>query len=161
MSNANDSAGSVLDLKIPPVAQVAVIAVAMWLMARAVPAASFTVPARAFMAGLFVALGGAVAVAGVWAFRQAKTTVNPHTPHKASSVVDHGVYRISRNPMYLGLLLLLIGWACYLGNAAAALLIPAFVAYMTNFQIKVEERMLLDKFGADYRAYTSRVRRWL
>jgi protein-S-isoprenylcysteine O-methyltransferase Ste14 len=72
-----------------------------------------------------------------------------------------GVYRISRNPMYLGFLLALAGWAVYLSNAGAAVLVPAFVAYMTQFQIKPEERALLAKFDSEFAQYTSRVRRWL
>ena len=76
-------------------------------------------------------------------------------------VVSSGVYRVSRNPMYLGFLLALAGWAVYLSNAGAALLLPAFVAYMTRFQIKPEERALLVKFGPEFAQYMSRVRRWL
>jgi len=116
---------------------------------------------RIAIALALVALGGAVAFAGVIAFREKRTTVNPLTPGASSLVVSSGVYRVSRNPMYLGFLLALAGWAVYLSNAGAAMLLPVFVAYMTQFQIKPEERALLAKFGPGFAQYLSRVRRWL
>ena len=102
-----------------------------------------------------------MAIAGVMAFRDKRTTVNPLTPSASSSVVSSSVYRVSRNPMYLGFLLALAGWAVYLSNAGAALLLPAFVAYLTQYQIKPEEHALLAKFGSEFAQYMSRVRRWL
>ena len=82
-------------------------------------------------------------------------------PETASSIVTVGIYRFTRNPMYLGLAFALAGWAIYLANLAALLIVPIFVAYMTQFQIKPEERALLAKFGADFAAYMAAVRRWL
>ena len=106
-------------------------------------------------------LAGVVALAGIFAFRNNRTTVNPLSPGTASVVVTTGVYRISRNPMYLGFLMALAGWAVHLSNVGATLLLPAFVAYLTRYQIKPEERALLAKFGSEYSQYMSRVRRWL
>jgi protein-S-isoprenylcysteine O-methyltransferase Ste14 len=94
-------------------------------------------------------------------FAGMKTTVNPMAPEKASALVTGGTYRISRNPMYLGLLLLLIALAVYWGTLAALIVVPAFVWYMTEFQIKPEEESLRKHFGAEYEAYLDRVRRWL
>ncbi len=102
-----------------------------------------------------------MAFAGVAAFRRERTTVNPLTPGAATSVVSSGVYSRSRNPMYVGFLLALAGWAVYLSNVAAALLLPAFVAYMNRYQIKPEERVLLAKFGTAFEQYMARVRRWI
>jgi protein-S-isoprenylcysteine O-methyltransferase Ste14 len=76
-------------------------------------------------------------------------------------MVTSGVYRHTRNPMYLGMLCLLGAWAAWLGNAAALLGLPAFVAYMNRFQIAPEERALAQRFGAAFDAYAARVRRWL
>jgi protein-S-isoprenylcysteine O-methyltransferase Ste14 len=130
-------------------------------VARVAPGLSFTLPARFALALALVALGGAVAFAGVVAFRSQRTTVNPLTPSASSSVVSSGVYRVSRNPMYLGFFMALAGWALYLSNAAAALLLPAFLAYMTQYQIKPEERALLAKFGPAFLQYMAGVRRWV
>jgi protein-S-isoprenylcysteine O-methyltransferase Ste14 len=150
-----------LELKIPPLIVWLVIAGGMLGVARSAPRLSFTLAGRPAFALALVALGVALAIAGVSAFRHKGTTVNPLTPSASSSVVSSGVYRVSRNPMYLGLLLALAGWAVYLSNAGAALLLPAFVAYMTQYQIKPEERALLAKFGSEFALYMSRVRRWL
>lgn len=150
-----------LELRIPPLLVWLVIACAMLGVTWAAPGLSFTLPGSIVIALALVALGGALAFAGVMAFRNQRTTVNPLDPGASSSVVSGGIYRVSRNPMYLGFLLALAGWAVYLSNAAAALLVPAFAAYMTQYQIKPEERALLAKFGARFEQYTSRVRRWL
>src|SRR5512134_1559904 len=130
-------------------------------LAYAAPGLSLSPAAAPVIALALVASGATVACAGVIAFRQKRTTVNPLTPAASSSVVSSGVYRFSRNPMYLGFLLALAGWAVYLSNVAAALLLPAFVAYMSQYQIKPEERALLAKFGSEFAQYMSQVRRWL
>jgi len=150
-----------LELKIPPVVVWLVVAGAMLGVSYAAPSLSFTLTGSVSIALTLVALGIALAAAGVIAFRRSRTTVNPLTPSASSSVVATGVYRISRNPMYLGFLLALAGWAVHLSNAGAALLLPVFVAYMTQFQIKPEERALLAKFKSEYAQYMSRVRRWI
>ena len=92
-------------------------------------------------------------------FRRAHTRPEPWQP--ASSLVVRGTYRFTRNPMYLGLLLILAGWAAALANAVAVVLLPGFVAYVTRFQILPEERILRSRFGAEFEAYARTVRRWL
>jgi protein-S-isoprenylcysteine O-methyltransferase Ste14 len=150
-----------LELKIPPVVVWLLMAGAMLAMSYSVPALSFTLAGSRVIALVLLGLGGALAAAGVLEFRGGRTTVNPLTPSASSSVVTSGVYRLSRNPMYLGFLLALAGWAVYLSNAGAAVFLPAFVVYMTKFQIKPEERALLAKFGSEFAQYMSRTRRWL
>lgn len=83
------------------------------------------------------------------------------TPEASSAIVTTGIYRISKNPMYLGFLLTLAGLGLYLGNAVAALFLPAFVGYLNRFQIRPEERALLARFGAPFSEYMGRVRRWI
>jgi protein-S-isoprenylcysteine O-methyltransferase Ste14 len=150
-----------LELKIPPVVVVIISAVAMWLLARLSSASTVSFPGRLIGAALLAALGLAVTVAGVVAFRRARTTVNPTTPQATSSIVRTGVYSWTRNPMYLGFLLLLCAWAVMLANALAVVMLPAYVLYMTRYQIVPEERALLDRFGAQYADYVAAVRRWL
>lgn len=152
-----------LELAIPPVALVLLAAAGMVALAWALPAATLPLPATGarLAAGALGAAGIAVALAGVLAFRRMRTTVNPMAPERATALVAMGIFRASRNPMYLGMLLVLAGWAVFLGNAAAALLVPAFVAWMTRFQIRPEERALAERFGASYLDYCARVRRWL
>lgn len=150
-----------LALKIPPPVVAVCVAVAMWLLSHVAPV--FTVPdaARIGMAVAIVLLGGAISLAGVLEFRRARTTVNPMKPQRASSLVVSGIYKLTRNPMYVGLLLVLVAWAAFL-SAAWSLVGPvAFFAYIGRFQIAPEEKVMAEKFGAEFAAYQSRVRRWL
>ena len=87
--------------------------------------------------------------------------MNPIKPSAASSLVTGGVFRFTRNPMYLSLLLYLLAWAAYLSNWLALLFVPVFVLYINELQIKPEERALAVLFGAEYASYKGRVRRWL
>ena len=152
-----------LELKVPPVVVVLVVATLMWLIARLAPELVVDIPreTRRVVSVLFVVGGAFFALAGVWSFRKAQTTVNPTRPDASSSVVTTGIYRVSRNPMYVGMLLVLIGWAFYLSNWLALLGLPLFVRYMNRFQIIPEERILSSKFGGLYQAYCRKVRRWL
>lgn len=151
----------VLELKVPPVGVVLVMAALMWFAVGAVPAFGFVFPVRDFVAVIFAGAGVATGAMGIASFVRAKTTVNPMKPDSASSLVVSGFYARSRNPMYLGLLLILVGWAWYLSNVLAFLLLPAFILYMNRFQIEPEERALASLFGQEFAAYKSRVRRWL
>jgi protein-S-isoprenylcysteine O-methyltransferase Ste14 len=149
-----------LELRIPPLLLVLIVAMGMALSAFVVPAA-LVVPARQALATALAAAGALLALAGVLAFRRHRTTVNPMAPGKSSTLVATGIYRLSRNPMYLGFLLVLGGWGVYLANAVALLWLPAFVVYMNWFQIRPEERALTERFGDEYLAYCRSVRRWV
>lgn len=150
-----------LELKVPPVAVLLVCGAGMWLLSRQLPELSFPFPGHRLLASLVAAVGAAIGVSGVIAFRAAKTTVDPRYPHKASSMVRTGIYRITRNPMYLGLLLLLLGWALFLSNALAVICLPAFVLYMNPFQIRPEERAMQARFGKQFSDYCLAVRCWI
>jgi protein-S-isoprenylcysteine O-methyltransferase Ste14 len=150
-----------LELKVPPPVVVAGTAVIMWLASRIAPALAFEIPARKAVAIVLVVAGFITGLSGVITFWRAKTTVNPLKPQSSSSLVTWGVYRVTRNPMYLGGLLVLTGWAVFLSSPVALLLLPGFVLYITLFQIIPEERALTSLFAAEFLAYKSRVRRWL
>lgn len=150
-----------LELKIPPVLQVLIVAGLMWALASLLPGLGFAFPASLFLALGLVTAGVVFAVLGVLAFRSAGTTVDPRVPEQSASLVVSGVYRISRNPMYVGFLLILTGWGAFLGNIASLLLLPGFVFYMNRFQIVPEEQYMREKFGDSYRQYERAVRRWL
>src|SRR5687768_3542732 len=137
----------VLELKVPPVAVVVVTAALMWLVARAVPVFEFVFPARDVFALSLAVAGAVVSLSAVVLFKRAKTTVNPLKPDSSSSLVSSSVYAFSRNPMYLGFLLIVAGWAVFLSNVLALLLLPAFIVYMNRFQIEPEEKALALRFG--------------
>jgi protein-S-isoprenylcysteine O-methyltransferase Ste14 len=150
-----------LELKVPPPAIGLLVAGAMWWVSRygvlqAVP------PGWRIGAALLIAIiGAAFDVAGVIAFARAKTTVNPLKPENSAAIVSTGVYRITRNPMYVGMALILLAWAVFLASPWALFGPLVFAAYITRFQIKPEERVLAARFGAQFASYQARVRRWL
>jgi len=150
-----------LESKIPPPVIVVLAGALMWLVARATARLDFDLPAHVWLAAVLGVAGfvtGAVAVA---TFRRAKTTVNPIQLHSSSSLVTWGVYRLSRNPMYVGGLAMLSGWALFLLNGPAFVLLVVYVLYINRFQITPEERALTRLFGNEYVGYQARVRRWL
>ena len=151
--------------KIPPPVIDFGVGALMWVLARGVPSAQVW-PAQpwsvATVVGLLIACaGGGIALSGALAFGRARTTVNPLSPHRASALVTTGIYRFTRNPMYLGMLLVLVGWGVYLGNAAAWLALPLFVWLLNNLQVKSEERILRERFREEYERYAERVGRWV
>lgn len=150
-----------LEHRIPPPVVGAVAGLVAWLCAWLGPDTGLS--ARIGMiAGALVALGGiVVALLGVRGFRRAGTTLSPLKPDEASSLVETGIYRHTRNPMYLGLALLLLGWALVLASPLALVGPLLFVVWMTRFQIIPEERALSRLFGSQYEAYRRRVRRWI
>jgi len=152
---------SALELKIPPVALTLLFAALMWLLAQVAPGLPLALGWRVALLVIGVVAGAAVGLAGVWSFRRARTTVNPLNPERSSALVVDGVFRHSRNPMYLGLLLALSGWGLFLANAPSLLLALAFVPYMNRFQIAPEERAMEQAYGQTFTEYRRRVRRWL
>jgi protein-S-isoprenylcysteine O-methyltransferase Ste14 len=152
---------SALELKMSPVMMTVLLAVLMWILARQTEGFRLASELRLTALLLFLGSGAAIGFAGVRAFRRARTTVNPWRPHRSSELVVSGIYRRTRNPMYLGLLLALLGWGLYLANLYALLLACTFVPYMNRFQIRPEERALAQAFGGIFLDYCQRVRRWL
>jgi protein-S-isoprenylcysteine O-methyltransferase Ste14 len=150
-----------LELKVPPLAVVLVIALGMWFVARLGPSLPFADVFRSLLACALLVAGIVVATAGVVTFRMARTTVNPMQPGQASRMVTGGVYRYSRNPMYLGMLLVLAAWAVWLASVPALLGVALFVLYINRFQILPEERALAQRFADEFESYAQRTRRWL
>ncbi len=158
---ANGELMKSLELRVPPVLQVIVIAFAMYVVSGLFPNLQVMVFGTNWLASSLAIVGIALAIMGVLAFKKAQTTVNQHTPEKSAHLVISGIYRYTRNPMYLGMLLILLGWAFYLSNVAVLFMLPIFIMYMSRFQIVPEERFMRQKFGDEYQAYTIEVRRWL
>ena len=146
-----------LEHRIPPPLVAVIIGLLMWLAVRPVP----PLGNRPWLALLVVLAGAAVCLAGVASFRRARTTVNPLKPETASALVVAGIYRYTRNPMYLGFAIILLGWCVFLGSAMAVIGVALFVLFIGRFQIHPEERALRELFGAEFDAFCARVRRWV
>lgn len=150
-----------LELRIPPVgvlliAGTGVAALSEWGL-RVATVGSL----RWVFATAWVVAAAAVGLTAVATFRRARTTVNPMDPSAARTVVRDGIYGVTRNPMYVALLLVLVGWAVYLGATWGWAVLPGFVGYLTRFQIIPEERALSSSFGPAYAEYLGTVRRWI
>lgn len=150
-----------LEHKLPPPAIAVLAACLMYLLARFPPQLALPAALKLASAGLLALTGLSVAALGILAFRRHATTVNPLQPDKATALVTDGIYRFTRNPMYLGMALLLSAWALYLSALWAFAGPIVFVLYISRFQIQPEERALAGLFGREYADYAGRVRRWL
>ena len=150
-----------LEHRIPPPVVGAVLAAGMWWLAREFPASLFAPAARGWSAALLAVAGLGFLLPATRAFLRASTTVNPLKPEAATTLVVAGVYRFTRNPMYVAFALLLLAWAAWLAAPAALLGPVTFVAFITRFQIVPEERALRARFGDAFDAYCQRVPRWL
>lgn len=148
--------------KVPPLALTLVLAALMWGAARSWPQYSFAWPFARELAAALALAGLAICLVCVGSFRHAGTTVNPTRPDGTSALVTHGIYRYSRNPMYVGILACLVAWGLQLAHVPALLGGPLLLfLYLDRFQVAPEERALEARFGDDYRAYRRAVRRWL
>ena len=147
-------------MRIPPPVITLALALVMYCIDYFGPA-WLSLSGLAWLTGLFAVAALVFLLPAVGQFVRSDTTVNPYTPEKSSKLVVGGVYRFSRNPMYLGMALALTAWACYLENLLGYAFVFIFVSYMTRFQIVFEEAALLEKFELEFEAYCKRVRRWL
>lgn len=148
------------ELFVPP-PLVAVLCVGVMLkLAWLLRAWQFPFPGRFLLAGIVVLGGVLVALAGVRALRRAHTTISPFAPHKTAVLVTDGIYARTRNPMYLGLLVVLLGVGIALANPAALLGAVLFVLWINRFQIRPEERVLSERIGSAYDSYRASAPRW-
>jgi len=148
-----------LELKIPPAIVWLICALIMWGIAHLLPFGAL--PHLPTVAITFTMIGVGVGLAALWSFHKARTTINPLDPSQATHFVSKGIYQLSRNPMYVGLVCCLLAWAIWLSYLLTWIGILLFIAYMTRFQIIPEERILKLKFGKEYENYCLKVRRWL
>ncbi|MEO8629409.1 MAG: isoprenylcysteine carboxylmethyltransferase family protein [Betaproteobacteria bacterium] len=150
-----------LEAKVPPPAIAVAAALIIWGISSLAPHVTMPSGIRLALSLVLVVIGAAFSVAGVLSFRRSRTTLNPTKPAEASSLVSTDIYRITRNPMYLGLLFVLVAWSVFLSSAWALFGVPGFVLYISRFQIAPEERALSRLFGNEYESYKTSVRRWL
>jgi len=149
-----------MKLKVPPVVVFLVFGLLMYLLARFLPIGYFDFFGRTYLVYALFVIAGSIGFISLLQFFRSKTTVDPTAPSKASKLVTSGIYQYSRNPMYLGLLLILLAWGLWLGNAFNVLLAAGFVGYMNAFQVVPEEGALSQLFGKEYKQYCTLVRRW-
>ena len=145
----------------PPVAWVALFACGMVGASRLFPETRFGFPGLGVVSGLVFAAGLGVVAASVVAFRRHRTTVSPTRPDQASALVTTGVYRVTRNPMYVGMALCVLAIGLATGSLIALSLAPVFVVALNAFQIGPEEAAMRRLFGQAFEDYAARTPRWL
>ena len=150
-----------MKLKVPPPLVLIVAVMLTYAAGSWFPGLTFRFPGQVVLAVIMFFLGLVPDLLALLTFVRRKTTVNPMKPGDASTLVTDGIYRISRNPMYLGLLFLLVAASLFFSSYLSLLIIPVFVWYLTEFQIKPEEETLKERFGEAYEKYLRKVRRWV
>jgi protein-S-isoprenylcysteine O-methyltransferase Ste14 len=150
-----------LDLKnkIPPPIVTLVFAALIYLSADLLPHLMFE--GQTFLSSIIAIFGLIILLLAVKAFVQFKTTINPLKPETTSVLVKSGIFKLSRNPMYLGMLLLIISLWIKTGAVLGFILVAGFIAYLNYFQILPEERAMKGLFSDKYKTYCQQVRRWL
>lgn len=144
----------------PPLLYVAVFLVSLVIQQFIHLNRSFFGSTTALIASfLFVIVGFALMLPAVYKFIHTKNTLIPVKP--ATSLLASGIYSVSRNPMYLGLLLIYIGVACWIGNWWTFLFVPLLILLINKLIIEREERYLERAFGAAFTDYKKKVRRWI
>lgn len=133
----------------------------MWLIARAAPELASPFARHVQIAAGLAVIGVVTVVLGALQFHRARTTLTPLNPGAASALVVSGIYRYTRNPMYVGIAIVLLSWAIYLSHPLSVLGVVAFVAYIHRFQILPEEKALRALFPGAFEAYARQVRRWI
>lgn len=149
-----------MKLKLVPTFVFVLFSLLMYLLSRFLPFGNFEFFGQKILIIALLGMAILIGLIALFQFFWSKTTVDPRTPSKVSMLITGGIYKFSRNPMYLALLLLLLAWGIWLGNAFNTLLAAGFVGYMNKFQIIPEEQALIAIFGKEYQRYCTQVRRW-
>jgi protein-S-isoprenylcysteine O-methyltransferase Ste14 len=150
-----------LERRVPPPLLTLALALAMWAAAPRAASPELAASWRTALALAVSALAAAFGLPALRAFRRAGTTVDPVRIDRASALVTSGIYRVTRNPMYVSLTLLLVAWALWLGALWAWAGPLALALWLDRFQIRPEEKAMTARFGDGYRRYQAQVRRWV
>lgn len=146
---------------IPPPVYLLAFGAVMWLMHSYVPLYYWLEIPWRYTGLLLIFLAGLSDLWSLGLFLKLHTTPNPMRPSAATHLVTLGLYRYSRNPMYLGMLVMLLGWWIWLGSLTPILLLPVFIYVLVKMQVEPEEEALEAHFGDRYREYKNSVPRWL
>ena len=152
----NDS----VDIRIPPPIFFS-ISLAFGLLLEYFLPVNINIPQvpRAIFGSIFIIISGYFAVSAFVVLINNKTTFD--TSKSTTKIVTKGSFRISRNPLYLSLLLLLFGIAVIFFSIWLFLMVPVLYIVLLFKAVKPEERYLTQKFGKEYLEYSSKVRRWV
>jgi protein-S-isoprenylcysteine O-methyltransferase Ste14 len=148
-----------LNTKIPPPIVTATFGLIIYFSKSFSPVYSFE--NSNMISVIFLLFGLGIFSAAVQSFKKHKTTINPLSPDKASSLVNSGIFSYSRNPMYLGMLLILLAVSFKFNISGGLFISFLFKIYITRFQIIPEEKAMAKLFGEEFITYKNQTRRWI
>jgi Putative protein-S-isoprenylcysteine methyltransferase len=151
-----------MNTRIPPDLVLLICGLSMWVFSRLFPQFVVTFRHSTLLSGTILVVGLVLSMSGIAALSTRHTTVRPDRSslQKASTLVTSGIYRYTRNPVYLGMAVMLLGWAFLLKNWVSLGGVAMFIAFITQYQIIPEERVLSAIFGDAFAAYRRQTRRW-
>lgn len=161
MTNLNPNDKPTVNPKLPPAMMVVIWLFLMWLIAFSLPTFHYEWAFTNYVMIVFYLIGVGLIITATIQFKKAATTLNPLNPDQATHLVTGGLYSRSRNPIYVGFVFILIGWAVTLEHPITYILLPLFIFFMNRYQIIPEEMALRRQFSETYQNYRKQVRRWL
>ena len=148
-----------LKIKIPPPIIVIFLILAVYFSSNLT--IGFDLPFKKTISLLLLFIGLLIIFIPVFQFIKSKTTINPQSFKNVNNLVSSGIFKISRNPMYLGMLIIISSTVIYYLNYFSVFTPFIFYFWINEFQIKREEKKLEEKFGSDYKKYKSKTKRWI
>ena len=146
-------------IKIPPPLIVLVLIVSIYFSSKKIDL--INIPLQMEISILILSAGILIFVNPVLQFIKSKTTVNPIQFEEVNKLVTSGIFKYSRNPMYLGMLMIVLSTSIFYLNIYSILTPLLFILWINKFQIKREEEFLIEKFGDEYLSYKKKTRRWI
>ena len=145
--------------KIPPPLVVLILVISTFFSSKKIDL--IQIPFQSLISIFILSIGILILLNPVLKFKKSKTTINPIKFKKVNKLVTSGIYKYSRNPMYLGLLMIVISSSIFYLNIYSILTPLFFYLWINRFQIKREEVFLEEKFGQEYLSYKTKTRRWI
>ncbi|HHQ68861.1 MAG TPA: isoprenylcysteine carboxylmethyltransferase family protein [Halothiobacillaceae bacterium] len=125
------------------------------------PVGQISIPGQSSSGLMLFLIGLLIMLSAAFSMSRAQTTINPLTPERSKNLVTHGIFKRTRNPIYLADAIILIGMVFWFGQLLGILVVAAFIWYTNRVQIPTEERILSTLFGESYQTYCQNVPRWL
>jgi protein-S-isoprenylcysteine O-methyltransferase Ste14 len=148
-----------METKIPPPIVTLIFGLAIYLSRTIFP--EIEIQYSSFFGMVLLLLGFLILISAVKLFRNDKTTVNPLSPEQATKLVTNGIFKLSRNPMYLGMAVILASVAVFFNIIGGIIFMALFCLYITKFQIIPEEKAMKELFAQDFEQYMQATRRWI
>jgi|TARA_B100000214_G_scaffold223541_1_gene162660 Putative protein-S-isoprenylcysteine methyltransferase len=146
-------------LKIPPPLLVLVLVISNYFSSKKIDL--ILIPNQKLISFIILLIGVLILITPIFKFIKSKTTIDPIKFKKVNKLITSGIYKYSRNPMYLGLLMIVTSTSIFYLNIFSIITPIIFYCWINRFQIKREEIFLTEKFGNDYILYKTKTRRWI